>query len=64
MLDILFEAKGKPLLWLGDQGVDHPVVDRDDIEKNLPSSLPLFENITRQRSGPRDPRASADREGH
>jgi len=41
------EAKRKPLLWLGDQGVDHPVVDRDDIEKDLASGLTLFEDVTR-----------------
>ena len=60
-LDILFEAKRKPLLWLGDQGVDHPAVDRDDIEKDLASSPPLFENIARRWSRPRDPGASANR---
>src|SRR5439155_469377 len=46
-LRILFEAQRKLLLWLGDQCVDHSVVDRHDIEKDRASGLSLFENIAR-----------------
>jgi hypothetical protein len=47
---------------LGAQSVDHAVVDLDHVEKDLGSRLPLFENVARRWSGPRDPGASGGRQ--
>jgi hypothetical protein len=47
---------------LGEQSVDHAVVDLHHVEKDFASRLPLFENIARRWSGPRDPGAPGDRQ--
>src|SRR5206468_3664424 len=50
------------LLWLGEQGGDDPVVDRDHVEEDLISGLSLGDHLGRHRPGARKYRAPAKRQ--
>ena len=40
LLGVVFESSAKTLLWLGEQGRNDPVIDRDHIEENPIPGLP------------------------